>query len=93
MREVVPFVLKHDVDPPDFLEMGIKAGLVRYDCTPGPQAIPPNTVELSKVEGLKKTYYERNWQAVLLKLIRFKNPNFAEAHTLTKQTFDMLDAE
>jgi len=83
MREMIPFVRKYDKDPPNFLQMAVEQDLIREECLPGPNHKNLTPEEKKVIEEVTNKYYAENWHRLILKHIRFTNPNIANAQALS----------
>ena len=62
MRQVVPFCLNNDPNPPDFLTMAVKKKILSSNCLPGDSEYrAPFAHELRKLEKFKEEFYTENW--------------------------------
>ena len=59
--------------------MAIKMRLVRDYAGPGPEQASLTKEEKASLKEVKEKYYKNNWSKVVLKFLRFANPNIANA--------------
>ena len=63
--------------------MTVEQDLIREECLPGPNHKNPTPEEKKAIEEVTKKYYAENWHRLILKHIRFTNPNIANAQALS----------
>lgn len=84
MREIIPFCMDNDENPPDFAEMLFTEKVIKKRLPLNPKELTEEQKKL--LDGRKNRYYEENWSKMILKIMRFRNPLVANAHTLTSIT-------
>ena len=85
MQEVVPYCMKNDLSPPNFTEECVADGLIK------PKKDGRLTEDMQKtVQLYAEAYYQTYWQEVLLKMMRFKKPQIANAHLLTNESLQFI---
>lgn len=77
MRNLLTFLLKHDMHKPSFVEMAFKDGNIRKICTTGDHAEPYNDEELVAIKQKEDEHYAKNWHKIIMPFMRYKYPSVA----------------
>ena len=85
MREVIPYVRKHDPYPPDVRPGLIADGLIRNEVGE-PYNKPPNKGEQLYIEQKLTSYYNKNWPTIIMRILKFRAPLVANGQSLTSES-------
>ena len=87
MREIVPFCEDNDDEKPDFLDMCLVERLVTQKDLHFAEFKEKKKLKIDQiVEDRKNKYYKESWSKIIMRIMRYKNPLVANAHTLTNIT-------